>query len=41
MTDPRISNSSYGKFIIDELPIIPNLYYDIDEIIEEIDNFLG
>ena len=41
ITDPRICNSNYGKFIINELPIIPEAYYDIDEIIEEMHNFLG
>jgi ATP-dependent DNA helicase DinG len=41
ITDPRIYNSSYGKFIINELPVIPETYYDIDEIIEKIHNFLG
>ena len=41
VTDPRICNSGYGKFIINEFPIIPNTYSDINEIIDEIDNFLG
>tara|TARA_Y100000739_G_C20351050_1_gene347784 strand:- start:61 stop:663 length:603 start_codon:yes stop_codon:yes gene_type:complete len=41
ITDPRICNSGYGKFIINEFPIAPNTYYDINEIIDEIDNFLG
>ena len=41
ITDPRICNSGYGKFIVNELPIIPETYYDINEIIDEIDNFLG
>jgi len=41
ITDPRICNSGYGKFIINELPVLAEPYYDIDEIIEEIHNFLG
>ena len=40
-TDPRICNSSYGSFIIDEFPVLPDKYQDINEIINEIDNFLG
>jgi len=41
ISDPRICNSGYGKFIINELPVLPEPYYDINEIIEEIHNFLG
>ena len=41
MTDPRLYKSRYGKFIIDELSVKPNFYQNIDEIINEIDNFLG
>ena len=41
ITDPRLSQSRYGKFIIDELTMKPEFYSDITEIINEIDNFLG
>ena len=41
ITDPRICNSRYGQFIINELPVIPESYNEIDEIIESVDNFLG
>ena len=41
ITDPRLSQSRYGKFILDELTMKPEFYSDITEIINEIDNFLG
>ena len=41
LTTGCISLTSSATFIINELPIIPEAYYDIDEIIEEIHNFLG
>ena len=41
MTDPRLSQSRYGKFIVDELTIEPDFYQDINEIIYDINNFLG
>ena len=41
ITDPRLNSSRYGKFIIDELSVTPNFYNNINEIINEIDNFLG
>tara|TARA_B100001115_G_scaffold179753_2_gene171050 strand:- start:1195 stop:1953 length:759 start_codon:yes stop_codon:yes gene_type:complete len=41
LTDPRLSNSRYGKFIIDELTPNPDFYSHFDEIINDIDNFLG
>ena len=41
MTDPRISQSRYGKFILDELSLDSEFYIDIKEIINDIDNFLG
>jgi len=41
MTDPRLSQSRYGKFILDELTVEPDFYQDINEIISDIDNFLG
>ena len=41
ITDPRICNSRYGQFIINELPVKPETYKDTSEIIDSIDNFLG
>ena len=41
LTDPRLSNSRYGKYIIDELTSNPEFYSHIDEIFNDIDNFLG
>ena len=41
MTDPRLSQSRYGKFILDELSLDSEFYIDIKEIINDIDNFLG
>ena len=41
LTDPRLSNSRYGKYIIDELTPNPDFYSHFDEIINDIDNFLG
>ena len=41
MTDPRISQSRYGKFILDELSLDSEFYIYIKEIINDIDNFLG
>ena len=41
ITDPRICNSRYGEFIINELPVIPESYNEINEIIQSVDNFLG
>ena len=41
MTDPRLSQSRYGKFILDELTLDPEFYTDIKEIINDADNFLG
>lgn len=41
LTDPRLSNARYGKYIIDELTPNPDFYSHFDEIINDIDNFLG
>jgi len=41
MTDTRLSNSRYGKFIVDELTDEPEFYSNIEEIINKADNFLG
>ena len=41
LTDPRLSNSRYGKYIIDELTPKPEFYTHFDEIINDVDNFLG
>ena len=41
ITDPRLCNSRYGKFIVDEIGSSPKIYKNINEIINEIDNFLG
>ena len=41
ITDPRLCNSRYGKFIVDEIASSPKIYKNINEIINEIDNFLG
>ena len=41
ITDPRLSKSRYGNFIIDEMPVQPDFYDNINEITNEIDNFLG
>ena len=41
ITDPRLSKSRYGNFIIDEMPVQPHFYDNINEITNEIDNFLG
>ena len=38
---PRLSNSRYGKYIIDELTPKPEFYTHFDEIINDVDNFLG
>ncbi len=41
ITDTRLSNSRYGKFIIDELTDEPKFYSNIEEIINNAHNFLG
>lgn len=34
LTDPRLINKHYGKYILDSLPVKPKIFKDMDEIIE-------
>ena len=34
LTDPRLINKHYGRYILDSLPVKPRVFRDMDEIIE-------